>query len=254
MKKRNINSFVILAVLIVTLGSCSLSKDDTGNEAVTGQAGSLARFSIVNDHLYTVDPAKLHTISILDREHPQKVSAKDLGFYTETIFPYKDVLLLGTDNGMFVFSLSNPAQPTQLSFFQHIRSCDPVVAENDYAYLTLNTANVRCFNGQNQLQIINISNLTSPFLVKTMDLPSPKGLDIKNDTLLVCDNGLKAYNVSDKNSPVLLFHELPANSSDTYNDVIWSNNSILVIGSNGLHQYKLGNNGFQKLSSILVKQ
>ncbi len=253
MKKRTYKLLFFFSLLVLAISSCSLSKEDSGNDSISGQAGSLARFAVVGDYLYTVDPSKLHTISLADNERPVKISANNLGFYTETIFPYKDALLLGTDNGMFVFSLTDPSQPLQKSFFQHVRSCDPVVAENDYAFLTLNTANQRCFNGQNQLQIIDISNLSSPYLVQSMDLLSPKGLDVKNDTLLVCDNGLKVYDVSNKQSPTLLFQQLPENN-DSYNDVIWYNNTILVIGKTGLYQFKFVNGGLLELSSILVKQ
>ena len=94
---------------------------------------------------------------------------------------------------MFVFDLSNPASPQQLTYFQHIRSCDPVVAQDNFAYVTLNTANQRCFNGTNELQILDIKNLNSPQLVKTISLTTPLGLDIDNDTLYVCDQGLKVY-------------------------------------------------------------
>lgn len=252
--KKSIHIYLIL-LLSITWGasSCSMNKDDSGSQIDSGKAGSLARFAVVGNYLYTVDPSKLHTISLADKEHPQKVAATDLGFYTETIFPYNDALLLGTDNGMFVFSLTNPAQPLQKSFFQHIRSCDPVVAENGFAFLTLNTSNQRCFNGQNQLQIIDINNLSNPTLVKTMDLPSPKGLDIKNDTLLVCDNGLMVFDVSNKQAPKELFHEWFGDNAEGYRDVIWYNNTIIVIASNGLHQFRFADGGLQKLSSILVK-
>lgn len=254
MKKTLYIYAVLWGIVTAGISSCSMSKDDTGSEVNSGQAGSLARFTVVGNYLYTVDPYKLHTISLADKEHPQKVSATDLGFYTETIFPYNDALLLGTDNGMFVFNITNPAQPAQKTFFQHVRSCDPVVAQNGYAYLTLNTANQRCFNGQNQLQIIDISNLSNPYLVKSMDMGAPKGLDINNDTLLVCDKGIVAYDVSNKQSPVELFHEWGIGDNVIFNDVIWYNSTILAIASNGLHQYKFVSGGLQKISSIEVTQ
>ena len=184
---KKIRIFLIFSTIVLVATACSYSeKSDSEGGDISGQGGSLARFTIAGEYLYTVDQSSLHTISITDVEHPLKVADKSLGVYTETIFPYENSLLLGTETGMFVFDLSNPSNPQQTTYFQHIRSCDPVVAENGYAYITLNTANQRCFNGMNELQIVNISNLNSPILVKTYNLASPLGLDIHNDTLYVC--------------------------------------------------------------------
>lgn len=230
--------------------SCSYSeKSDSDGGDVSGQGGSLARFTIAGEYLYTVDQSSLHTINITDVEHPRKVAEKSLGVYTETIFPYENSLLLGTETGMFVFDLSNPASPQQTTYFQHIRSCDPVVAQNGYAYITLNTANQRCFNGMNELQIVNISNLNSPQLVKTYNLASPLGLDIQNDTLYVCDKGLRILDVTNKNNPV----EIGYFSDIDARDVICQNGRLIVIGPDGLHQYQQNTGGFQKISTIQIQ-
>lgn len=245
---------ILILIITAMISSCSLgSKEDVSPNVDSGEGGSLARFTIVDDYLYTVAPDKLHTISLLNREHPKLVSSTNLGFFTETIFPYNNALLLGTDNGMYVFDIKTPATPVQKTFFQHIRSCDPVVAQNGYAYLTLNTANQRCFAGKNQLQMIDINDLSNPKLVKAMDLNEPKGLDINNDTLLVCDQGIIAFNVSDKNNPKELFHEWSSITNVLYNDIIWHNGLILAVATNGIYQYKLRPKGLQKISSILIQ-
>jgi hypothetical protein len=130
--------------------------------------------------------------------------------------------------------------------FQHIRSCDPVVAQNGYAYITLNTSNQRCFNGMNELQIVDISNINSPQLVKSMILTTPLGLDINNDTLFVCDQGLRVFNVSNKLSPVEIsyFPDIQAR------DLIYQQGRLIVIGTDGLHQYQQSAGVWQKISSI----
>jgi hypothetical protein len=247
---KKIRIFLLFAAIAVVTTACSYSeKSDIGGNDVSGQGGSLARFTIAGDYLYTVDQSSLHTISITDVEHPKKVADKSLGVYTETIFPYENSLLLGTETGMFVFDISNPANPQQTTYFQHIRSCDPVVAENGYAYITLNTANQRCFNGMNELQIVNISNLNSPLLVKTYNMASPMGLDVNNDTLYVCDKGLRVLDVSDKKNPV----EIGYFSDIDARDVIYQQGRIIVIGSDGLHQYQQVTGGFQKISTIQIQ-
>lgn len=241
--------FFMLSAISILLTSCAMSeKNDVGGD-VSGKGGSLARFTISGDYLYTIDQSSLHTISIANAEHPLKVGDKQLGIYTETIYPYQNSLLLGTETGMFVFNLSNPASPLQTSYFQHIRSCDPVVAQNGYAYITLFTANQRCSNGANELQIVDINNLNSPKLVKTMSMASPHGLDINNDTLYVCDQGIRIYNVADKQNPVEISHlwEIIAM------DVIYQKGRLIVIGPDGLHQYVQTANGMQKISTIPIQ-
>jgi len=249
---KTIKSFLIMAAIPLVITACSMSeKSDTGaiDSNVSGKGGSLARFTIAGNYLYTVDQASLHTFSLSDVEHPQKVSGKSLGIYTETIYPYQNSLLLGTETGMFVYDLSNPANPEQVTYFQHIRSCDPVVAQDNYAYITLNTSNQRCFNGTNELQILDIKNLNSPQLLKTISLTTPLGLDIDNDTLYVCDQGLKVFNVADKQKPVQInyFSDIQAQ------DVIHQPGRVIVIGTDGLHQYLQTAGGLQKISTIPIQ-
>ncbi len=236
--------------LVIT--ACSMSeKSDTGaiDSNVSGKGGSLARFTISGNYLYTVDQANLHTFSLSDVQHPQKVSDKSLGIYTETIYPYQNSLLLGTETGMFVYDLSNPANPQQVTYFQHIRSCDPVVAQDNFAYVTLNTGNQRCFNGTNELQILDIKNLNSPQLLKTISLTTPLGLDIDNDTLYVCDQGLKVFQVADKQKPVQIYYF----SDIQAQDVIHQPGRVIVIGTDGLHQYLQTTGGLQKISTIPIQ-
>jgi len=245
----NIFKYLLLLALPFLMSACSYSeKSDIGND-VSGKGGSLARFTIAGEHLYTVDQSSLHTISISDVEHPQKVADKSLGIYTETIYPYGNSLLLGTETGMFVFDITNPASPQQITYFQHIRSCDPVVAENGFAYITLNTANQRCWNGTNELQIVDINNLNSPQIVKTLSMNAPLGLDIHNDTLFVCDQGIRVINVTNKKNPVEISHI----NNILALDVIYQQGRLIVIGNNGLLQYKQVASGYQKISTIPIE-
>ena len=246
---KKIKLFFLLPGVAFLMASCAMSeKNDVGGD-VSGKGGSLARFTISGEYLYTVDQSSLYAFSISDAEHPHGVNNKDLGIYTETIYPYGNSLLLGTETGMFVFDLSNPANPQQLTFFQHIRSCDPVVAQNGFAYITLNMANQRCNNGANELQIVDIKNLNSPQLIKTLSLTTPLGLDINNDTLYVCDNGLRIFNVADKLQPI----EISYFSDIQAQDVIYQQGRLIVIGKDGLHQYEQTENGYQKISTIPIQ-
>ena len=95
--------YYLLLIIPLGIAGCSISEKSDTSSNLSGKGGSLARFTISGDYLYTVDQSSLHTISLADAEHPQKVADKSLGFYTETIYPYQNSLLLGTETGMFVF-------------------------------------------------------------------------------------------------------------------------------------------------------
>ena len=248
---KKIRIYFMFSVIPLIMAACSMSEksDMGGSSDGSGQGGSLARFTIAGNYLYTVDQSSLHTISLADVEHPKKVADRSLGIYTETIFPYEGSLLLGTETGMFVYGLSDPANPDHITYFQHIRSCDPVVAQNKFAYVTLNTANQRCSNGANELQILDISILNSPQLVKTLSLTTPLGLAIDNDTLYVCDQGLKVFNVADKRNPVQIYSFTNINAQD----VIHQPGRLIVIGIDGLHQYKQTAGGLLKISTIPIQ-
>jgi hypothetical protein len=248
-KMKHFRIYILLAIIPFLIAACSYSDKSDGGGDISGQGGSTARFTIKGDYLYTVDQSSLHTLSLADIEHPQKVSDKPLGFYTETIYPYENSLLLGTQTGMFVFSLNDPANPSQTTFFQHIRSCDPVVAQNGFAYITLNNSNQRCNTGMNELQILDINNLSTPVLVKTINMAAPRGLDINNDTLVVCDQGLRVFDVSNKSFP----YELTYYPGIQAQDVIYQQGRLIVTSVEGIFQFRQTPVGLQILSIIPIQ-
>jgi hypothetical protein len=242
---KKLYSFIFAAVL---LQGCSLSKDDNSG-VTTGEGGSLARFAIVGDYLYTVDETSLNVYSLVDNNSQMQFLGKtNLGFGAETIFPYGNALLLGTQDGMYIYDISIPASPHKLTLFQHIRSCDPVVAENNYAYITLNASNTQCWRGLNEMQIVDIHDLSAPYLKTTYNLTSPRGIDIHNDTLYVCDDGLRILDVSDKNTPFEIAHFYDVSAED----VIYTQGRLLTTGPGGFTQYTINSSGISKLSTIPV--
>ena len=86
---------------------------------------------------------------------------------------------------MHIYDVSNPASPQKLSVYQHVYSCDPVVVEGDFAYVTLNSLNTWCGRFSNQLDIIDISDLSDPKLIKQYAMESPLGLGIYGNLLFV---------------------------------------------------------------------
>ena len=60
----------------------------------TGIGGSMARFTIYNDHLYGIDHSHLYVFDISDLENPKKGFQKEVGFGIETIFRINESYLL----------------------------------------------------------------------------------------------------------------------------------------------------------------
>lgn len=218
-----------------------------------GIGGSMARFTIKNDYLYIVQEFNMNVMDISELNSPRHLTTLHIGWGLETIFPYKNNLFIGSQTGMYIYDLTNPASPNQLSQFDHLRSCDPVVVDDEYAYVTLRSG-TRCMNGNNQLDVIDITELTNPSLVKSYDMVNPHGLGIDNKILFICDGnaGLKIYDASD---PL----KIKVNILATYPkinayDVIPFEGVLMLTAKDGIYQYDYSNlENIKQLSKIVVK-
>jgi hypothetical protein len=223
----------------------------SSNPNMVGTGGSMARFAIVNQYLYVLTHSNIITFNIAGGE-AQKITNTPIGFDLETIFPYNGNLFIGSMNGMYVVSLENPTVPETLSFVGHFPSCDPVVVEGNYAYVTLRVGTT-CTNAVNELQVYDISDLKNPQLIKTYPMANPHGLGIQNNVLFICEGryGLKIFDASNKN-------EIDKNMQEHIKnihayDVIPMGNILMMIGENGLFQYNVSNpKNPQLLSSLRV--
>ena len=216
-----------------------------------GTGGSMARFTIVSNHLYAVSQSALNVVSISNPAEPVFSNRVNIGWGIETIYPFNNRLFIGSNSGMFVYDITNPASPAQLSSFSHVRSCDPVIADNNNAFVTLRSGNA-CQGFTNQLEVLDITTITNPILKKTYALTNPHGLSKDESTLIICDgkDGLKFYNAADVNNLVLL---KTISGSETY-DVIAQNGWALVVAKDGLYQYDYSNLADIKLLSKLILQ
>jgi hypothetical protein len=203
-----------------------------------GVAGSMARFSIVNDYLYAVDRHTLKSISISSPNEPHLVTTTNAGWDIETIYPFKDKLFLGSMGGVFIFDISNGAAPVSQGNFVHARACDPVIADDQYAYVTLR-AGTTCGPTTNELEIIDIKDLKSPALLKTYPMTNPKGLGKDNNLLFICDGkeGVKVYDATH----IADLHLLKTINGIEANDVIAIGGIILIVANEGLYQYDYSN-------------
>ncbi|WP_266366822.1 LVIVD repeat-containing protein [Tellurirhabdus rosea] len=241
----------LLSALAALLGSCSSeigSKDAVSPG--TGIGGSMARFTVAGNTLYRVGTNNLQAYDISSAADPKPGQNIPLNFGVETIFPYRNNLFIGTQTGMYIFDISQPNAPRQLSFYSHFVSCDPVVAQGNYAYVTLRSGTTCRNNNLNSLDVVDIRNLSAPRLVKSYPMRNPHGLGVDGNLLFVCegDFGLKVLDITDpENVREIRFLE----DIQSY-DVIPARNILIVTGKGGISQYSYTEAGSLKLLSSLA--
>jgi hypothetical protein len=221
----------------------------------SGSGGSLARFKIVDDYLYAIDNSKINVFDIQNLTSPVKVREEYVTWQAETIFYEDNKLFIGTRSGMYIYDISNPSLPQYISDFDHLKFCDPVIVDGNYAYVTLR-AGASFMDGETQmlqsrLEIINISDIYNPELEETYFMDEPYGLGIKGDRLFICDgaSGLKIYNKSDVSNLQLLQNYASINAYD----VIPLGDKLLMIGANTLTQYIYTDTGIELLSEFIIQ-
>lgn len=215
----------------------------------------MARFTISGDHLYALDGSNLDIVNVSIQTKPEPKREFPLAWDVETLFPYSDKLFAGSRTGMYIIDLAIPEEPSIISQYQHLRSCDPVVVEGSYAFVTLRSGST-CEGFTNQLEVIDLSNLKSPQQVAVYPMTNPHGLGIDQGTLFICDgqDGLKAYDATDVRT--ISQNQLAHYKNIQALDVIPFQQVAMVIGEDGLYQYDYSDLKNIKLLSQLpiVKQ
>ncbi len=233
----------LLTPFLFALIVCSCSKESTNSsnaagtaDNATGTNGSLSRFTIVDNYLYTVTNHYLSTYDISDLANPVRTNQSDLNFDIETIYPYKNHLFIGTRTGLYIYSISNPAAPILEGEASHARSCDPVVANDSIAFVTLKGSS-DCGPAVSGLYVHDIRNIFSPTLIKTIQFSNPEGLGLLGSTLYVCCNsdGLKVFNVANPSNPV----EIRTVTGPYFKDVIPYGNLLICYVSTGIMLYDI---------------
>ncbi len=247
-------NIVLIPVLCIcwALSSCSADSSSEGSlvdGGSQGQGGSLARFTIASGHLFAVNGSKLKVFDISNPNNVQYLKDQEVGANVETIFARDNAtVFIGTQSGMLVYDVSDAPQVQYLSGYEHVVSCDPVVANQTHAYVTLHTeiGGGRCWRGVNQMDVLDVRDLRNIRLINSLEMTSPKGLGLYGDTLLVCDDGIKVYDINQPESPRLIRHETDVDAVD-----IIPNGNLMLIGTRtGLEQYRYHNGQLTFLSRI----
>ncbi len=229
-----------LFIFTVCFAGWNCSKDNAvdASASPTGQAGSLSKFTIVGNYLYAVDSRNLYSYDISNPINPIKTNTTVINFDVETIYPFNNRLFIGTTTGMFIYSIDTPSIPTKLGEARHARSCDPVVANDSIAFVTLK-GNTACGPAVSGLYVHDIRNVFQPVLIKTLPITSPEGLGLNGSVLYICCNneGLKVINVADAANPI----EIRTVAGGYFKDVIPYGNLLICFINTGISLYDISN-------------
>ncbi len=248
-----INNRLMVDVNFGPESAFSGSQNLDANSGGQGQAGSLTRMALFNDHFYYINNHTMHVFDVQKLDQPDKLNEVFMEWGIETIFPYEDKLFIGANNGMHIFDNSVPSDPKYLSTFAHANACDPVVVQGDLAYVTLRNGN-DCQNFTNELNVVDVSDILKPQLLASFPMHNPHGLSVRDNILYLCeaDEGLKIFDISEPEE----IHKNQIGQIPDYFafDVISvSSGLLLMIGEDGFYQFNTVNNSDPKLlSSIKV--
>ena len=237
-------SQLLFALILICLTACAGDNDLAlpTADSDTGVAGSYARFIAVGDYMYIVNTTGIKTFDLSAPASPEQIDDQEIGERIESIFHYDGLLFIGSGAGLFIYQIGQDGKPVQLSATAYFNlfdtwSCDPVVANQQHAFVTLNSVERVC-NGLinvNELRIYDITDLENPNLLVIYPMTSPKGVGLDGNTLFVCDHtaGLKIYDVSN----VLDITLIKQFTNFTAYDVITLNGLLLVVGPDNVYQF-----------------
>jgi hypothetical protein len=226
---------------LIMLGDAMSGFESSNSANGVGTGGSYARFQINNNALYTIDDYQLNVFNISNPATTFFDKAVYMnewfgGGVFETLFMQKEFLFVGATNGMHIVDASDEFNPYFVSGFSHATACDPVVAFGNTAYITVR-GGTTCGAIEDQVNVIDITDIANPTLISTYLLNQPYGLGIKNGILYVCcgSEGLKVFDAA--NSANLTLQN--TYSSDV-TDVIPLDSHLITVGNNQITQYSYG--------------
>ena len=216
----------------------------------TSVGSSTARFTITGNTLYVLGQGTLEVFNVSSPSIPQRSNSINVGPGVETLFPLNEYLFIGANNGMSIYDISNPNTPQFLSNFEHAFSCDPVVANNQNAFVTLRTGN-NCVGFTNQLDVVDIRNISFPNLVSSHVLDNPRGLTLVGNNLFVCDGpqGLVVFDIQDESN----VHQIGRYTDREASDVLPVSESVIVVsGENGIYELNITDPAQPSLLSVVT--
>lgn len=219
------------------------------SSVVTG--GSMARFTVADDYLYTIDGGEIKVFDV-KQTLPSLKNQVTVQWGIETLFPLAGSLFIGSNSGLLIYDITNPEAPQFISTFSHASACDPVAVQNDIAYVTLRNG-TECLGFVNQLDVIDVSDLHNPSLIRSYAMDNPHGLSVLDQSLYLCEGsyGLKTFDITNSNQIAqnLLDHVTGFAAYDVI--VLPPGDHVMVVGQNGLYQFDASDRSDLKQLSMI---
>ena len=225
-----------LFLILLIFSNCQKDVQITGG-STAGTGGSLARFAIVGDMMYIVTFDSLKTFNIANSLNPNLINGQRIGWNEggniETIFAFNNRLFIGSQTGLFLYSFKSGGIPKYEGQFEHSWGCDPVVANDSLAFVTVrNGRSCRGLSQVNQLDVLDVKDVNYPKLIKSYPMTFPAGVGLDGKYLFVCDEGIRIFDISTPLSMTQLKYMPSINALD----VIPMNGTLLIIGDKKLTQ------------------
>lgn len=247
--------YTLLLICCLSLTGCNDNSGVSELGAFDTLQGSLNKFTVSGNYLYIINDAQLIPYDISNAGAPVEQEAIRVGIGIETVITRGDQLFIGANDGMYIFSIADRTNPQLLSVYRHIRSCDPVAVQGDYAYVTLrSTTDCNFGTNVNLLDVVDISNPSRPLEVSSMVMDSPHGLAVEGEHLFVTqgDNGLDHLSVSLPHSPSIIqeLNNIPHNADVIAVDNAFYNDLLIVTGNDGIYQYDYSDGNLKLISQL----
>lgn len=230
--------------------AASASAESSKAPATMGVGGSMARFTTIYDRLYILSNHLLETVDISIGIHPKEMGDIPIQFNAETIFPFEGHLYIGTTNGMHIYAVSESGLPEHLSTVAHIQSCDPVISDGEYAYVTLR-GGTECGGFTNQLEAYNIQNVLEPKLIQQYPMENPHGLTKVGNYLYICE-GQSGWKMIESHLPNSFTTRKVNGNHPAYDVLVTIQETLLFVGDRGIYQYALNGEVPKLLSELEI--
>lgn len=254
--KKAMSKYIIQTVLfgcslflVSLITSCSGEGDSLAaelSENGSGVGGSFARFMVVGDFMYTVDNERIKTLDISNPADPSEINVQEIATGIESIFRLGERLFIGSSTGLFLYTIGTDGIPQKQGEFLYsnfdfpIFPCDPVVANDSVAFVSLNTAILveGCRRdvpvSVNTLNLFDVKDIQNPVLISQHEMLDPQGVGIDGDLLFLCENdfGLRIFDISDPYN----FEEIDFLEEVNAHDVIPLDGLLLIVGKDNVYQ------------------
>jgi len=232
-------SLIIISVFFISIlsFSCNKTSSDSSSFSQNGQNGSLTRFLLVNNYLYTISNDALSVYNVSNAANPVYKNIVHIGFSIQTVFAYQDKLFIGSSTDMYIYSIANPELPTKVSSVTYfVRGKDPVVARDSFAYSTVRND----FGNGGVLNCFNIKNINQPQIVNIIPMFNPYGMGLKGSVLYACeaDSGIKVFTIANPYNPIL---SNTVRFNETAYDVIVTGNILVCYIQGGVSFFDITN-------------